>query len=83
MAVPPGVIDYLNETAQREGLPQPQRTDDLFATNVLDSFSLVDFVTVLEEHCNIKIPDADVNPGTFQTIEKIETYISARQGEKN
>jgi len=80
MAVPQGVIDHLNETAQREGLAAPQAGDDLFATGVLDSFSLVDFVALLEEQCGIKIPDADVNPGNFQSIEKIESYVSARQG---
>jgi len=79
MAVPQGVIDHLNQTAQGEGLPEPQASDDLFAMGILDSFSLVDFVTVIEEHCGIKVPDADVNPGTFQTIEKIDSYISARQ----
>ena len=83
MAVPQGVIDYLNETAQREGLAQPQAGDDLFASGVLDSFSLVDFISVLEELCAIKVPDADVNPGTFQSIEKIENYVAARQGKAN
>jgi len=83
MAVPRGVIDYLNQTAQREGLEQPQTSDDLFAMGVLDSFSLVDFITVIEEQCAIKVPDADVNPGTFQSIEKIENYVAARQGEEN
>jgi acyl carrier protein len=80
MALPQGVLDYINENAQREGLDQPKEGDDLFRLGVLDSFALVDFISVLEEECGIKIPDGDVNPGNFQSIEAIETYVAARKG---
>lgn len=83
MALAPEVIEYLNQTAQREGLAVPQADDDLFATGILDSFSLVEFISVVEQACAIKVPDADVNPGTFQTIEKIENYVAARQTGSN
>jgi acyl carrier protein len=83
MALPREVIDYLNQTAEREGLAAPQAGDDLFATGILDSFSLVDFISLLEQACAIKVPDADVNPGAFQSIEKIENYVVARQAESN
>ena len=83
MALPREVIDYLNQTAEREGLAAPQAGDDLFATGILDSFSLVDFIAVLEQACAIKVPDADVNPGAFQSIEKIENYVAARRAESN
>ena len=80
MALPQGVIDSLNENAERAGVEQPKSGDDLFKTGVLDSFALVDFVTLLEEQCNIKVPDADINPANFQTIEAIESYVAARKG---
>lgn len=80
MALPQGVIDYLNESAQTNGAEQPQAGDDLFKMGVLDSFALVDFVTVLEEQTGIKVADSDVNPANFQTIEAIERYVASRQG---
>jgi acyl carrier protein len=80
MALPQGVIDSLNENAQSAGVEQPKSGDDLFKTGVLDSFALVDFVTLLEEQCDIKVPDADVNPANFQTIEAIESYVASRKG---
>lgn len=80
MALPQGVINYLNENAQREGLKQPGPRDDLFQMGVLDSFALVDFITVLEEECGVKVPDADVNPGNFQSLEAIEHYVESRKG---
>jgi acyl carrier protein len=46
---------------------------------VLDSFALVDFVTVLEQECGIKIPDSDVNPANFETIEAVESYVDAHR----
>lgn len=80
MALPQGVTDYLNENAQREGLARPEPSDDLFKLGVLDSFALVDFISLLEAECGIRIPDADVNPGNFQSIEAIERYVAARKG---
>jgi acyl carrier protein len=41
----------------------------------------VDFLTVLEEHSGIKVPDCDVNPANFQTIEAIERYVGGRKGQ--
>ncbi len=80
MALPQGVMDSLNENAESAGAEQPKAGDDLFQMGVLDSFALVDFVTLLEEQCGIKIPDADVNPANFQTIEVIENYVASRKG---
>lgn len=79
MALPQGVTDFLNESAEQAGAPQPSAEVDLFKSGVLDSFALIDFVTVLEEQCGIKVPDADVNPTTFQSINAIERYIESHQ----
>lgn len=80
MSLPQAVVDYLNENAEREGVEQPEAGDDLFSVGVLDSFSLVDFVAVLETECGIKVPDADVNPGNFKTLKRIESYVESRRG---
>jgi acyl carrier protein len=80
MALPQGVIDYLNENAENNGAQAPQAGDDLFKAGVLDSFALVDFITVLETETGIKVPDADVKAANFQTLEAIERYVASRQG---
>ena len=79
MALPQGVLDFLNESAERAGAPRPGPEDDLFETGVLDSFALIDFVTVLEENSGIKVPDADVNPANFQSITAIDRYVAAHK----
>lgn len=80
MALPQGVTDFLNEKARSAGAEQPKAGDDLFKSGVLDSFALLDFVAVLEEQYRIRIPDSDVNPSNFGTIEAIEKYIESRKG---
>ena len=80
MALPEGVLSYLNENAEREGVTAPQAEDDLFKLGVLDSFTLVDFVSLLEEQYSIKISDSDVSPENFRSIEVIEQYVDSRRG---
>lgn len=80
MALPQPVLDYLNEQARNAGAQPPASTDDLFKTGVLDSFALVDFLTVLEEHTGVKVPDSDVNPSNFQNLAQIERYVESRRG---
>jgi acyl carrier protein len=79
MALSQGVIDFLNESARNNGAEQPGVGDDLFQMGVLDSFALVDFVTVLEQETGIAVPDGDVNPANFQSIEQIERYVESRR----
>jgi acyl carrier protein len=79
MALPQGVIDFLNESARSNGAEQPGASDDLFQMGALDSFALVDFVTVLEQETGVSVPDGDVNPANFQSIEQIERYVESRR----
>jgi len=80
MALPQRVMDFLNENAQRESAVQPGPDDDLFVNGALDSFTLVDFVAVLEEQCGIKVPDSDVNPANFKSISAVERYVETHKG---
>jgi acyl carrier protein len=80
MALPQGVTNFLNESAESAGAPPPSAETDLFKSGVLDSFALIDFVAVLEEECGVKVPDADVNPANFQTMAAIERYVEAHKG---
>ena len=80
MALPLAITEFLNENAERDGQAAPGDTDNLFKSGILDSFALVDFVGLLEEHCGIKIPDSDVNPAHFLTIKDIERYVQTKRG---
>jgi acyl carrier protein len=71
-----GVLNFLDQAAKEARTDLPDRNASLFLSGVLDSFTLVDFVTVLEAECNIKIDDADLRPENFDTIAKVEDFIS-------
>ncbi len=77
--LPENVMTFLNRAAEEARTQLPPRDSSLFLAGVLDSFALVDFVTMLEGECGISISDADLRPETFDTIAKIETYIESRQ----
>ena len=70
-----GVMAFLNQAATEARIDLPDRNSSLFLSGVLDSFTLVDFVTVLESECNIKIDDADLRAENFDTIAKVEAFL--------
>jgi acyl carrier protein len=66
---------------QVSGKPAP--TDDsesLFESGLLDSFALPDLVSALETKFDVKIPDSDLNPRKFDSVERIAAYLADRRG---
>ena len=56
----------------------PDREDSLFEAGVLDSFALPDMVSAIEQEFGVTIPDSDLNPRKFATLERIEEYLDSR-----
>ncbi len=54
-----------------------ERTE-LFATGILDSFSMLDLVSYIEEGAGIKFGILDMNLENLSTIEHILAYISRK-----
>jgi acyl carrier protein len=52
--------------------------ESLFESGVLDSFALTDMVGALEREFSISIPDSDLTPRKFDSIERIEAYVESR-----
>ena len=57
---------------------EPDQTESLFDSGLLDSFVLPQVVTALEEAFHIRVPDADLNPRHFESLARIEAYVSSR-----
>ena len=51
--------------------------ESLFESGVLDSFALTDMVGAAREEFSIRIPDGDLTPRKFDSIERIEAYLEA------
>ncbi|HKF58714.1 MAG TPA: acyl carrier protein [Blastocatellia bacterium] len=73
--LPQGVIAFLDRAATEGRTSLPDRDCSLFLSGILDSFTLVEFVTVLEKECGIRVEDADLRPENFDTISKVEDYV--------
>jgi acyl carrier protein len=56
----------------------PAPGDSLFESGLLDSFSLADVVTELEKEFAIKIPDSDLVPRKFDSIDRIDAYLASK-----
>jgi acyl carrier protein len=70
-----GVMSFLEDAARQARTSLPDREDSLFLSGVLDSFSLVDFVTLLETECGIRISDDELRPENFDTLAKVEAFV--------
>ena len=70
------IIEVLKKHTKTGSIPAPE--ESLFDGGFLDSFSLADFVVDLEEEFHFHIPDSDLNPSKFESVERIEQYVSGR-----
>jgi len=69
----PGILKVLHAVAGEEINPEPD--ESLFNSGLLDSFTLPDFVSGLEQEFSITVPDSDLSARKFDTVEKVETYL--------
>lgn len=70
------VIEIIKSVTKKETLPAAD--ESLFESGLLDSFALPDLVSALEQEFSIQIPDSDLNPRKFDSIERIEEYLDSR-----
>lgn len=50
----------------------------LFDAGVLDSFALPELVVALEREFDFKIPDSDLSAQTFESVNRIASYVRMR-----
>ena len=67
------LIDIIRRVSKKN--VSPEADESLFDSGLLDSFALTDMVSGIEEAFSVKIPDADLHPRKFDSIERIEAYL--------
>jgi acyl carrier protein len=70
------IMNIVRQVAGKPVNPAPGQS--LFESGLLDSFSLTDLVSGLEAEFKISVPDSDLNPRKFDTIERIEAYLARK-----
>ena len=72
-----GILKVIHAVSELQNDPAPN--ESLFDSGTLDSFTLPDLVTGLEEEFGVTIPDSDLVPERFDTVTKIEAYLDSRE----
>lgn len=70
------LIEILKHVTKKEISISPE--DSLFDSGILDSFALPDLVSALEQEFSLQIPDSDLNPRKFDSIQRIEEYLDSK-----
>ena len=70
------ILTLLRQVTKKD--VNPAADESLFESGLLDSFALADLVNALEKEFSVKIPDADLNPRKFDSLERIESYLESR-----
>ncbi|MGB6943989.1 MAG: phosphopantetheine-binding protein [Bryobacteraceae bacterium] len=70
------ILGIVRKVSNNTALPDPD--ESLFDSGYLDSFALPDLVAELEREYGMKIPDSDLNPRKFESINRIQSYIESR-----
>lgn len=70
------LIEILKSVTRKDVNIGPE--ESLFESGVLDSFALPGLVSALEQEFSIQIPDSDLNPRKFDSLQRIEEYLDSR-----
>jgi acyl carrier protein len=68
------IVKILQAVSKNPAVPDSQ--ESLFDSGYLDSFALPEVVSELEKEFQIRIPDSDLNPRKFETIDRMERYVA-------
>jgi acyl carrier protein len=71
------ILKSIQAVSDSQSTPTPD--ESLFDSGMLDSFTLVDLASELESKFGVEIPDSDLNPRKFDTIERIDAYLTAKR----
>jgi len=67
------MLEIIRSISRQEVNLAPDQS--LFESGLVDSFALPEMVSALEREFSIAIPDSDLIPRRFETLERIESYI--------
>ena len=78
MSVGKDAVRQLIEQDLNRPLPGVGDADSLLETGVLDSVSVLQLVSLLEERFGIAISEDELMPDNFETIDAIDAFLQRR-----
>ena len=73
--------DFLRDNATAGTTSTVDENEDLIARGLIDSIALLQIILFIEEQVGIRIPDEEVAPENFQTINAIERTVERLQAQ--
>lgn len=70
------IVEIIKKVSHKDVTPAGD--ESLFDSGLLDSFALPDMVSEIEKAFSLKVPDSDLNPRKWDSIERIEFYLDGR-----
>lgn len=70
----------VEELTRGRGIDAIAPDDDLLATGIVDSHGVVELVGAIESRYGVVVPDDDLTPENFKSLNSIEAYVTAKQG---
>ncbi|MHC1785430.1 MAG: acyl carrier protein [Anaerolineaceae bacterium] len=73
------IRNYIGENIlfSSNGFPYADETSFL-ETGIIDSMNVLELVVFIEENFGITVEDSDFTPDNFDSVEKIENFISRK-----
>ena len=70
------ISELVKLVSKKDKNPAPDEA--LFETGFLDSFDLPELVSELERAFSVRVPDSDLRPRNFSTVQKIDAYLQGK-----
>ena len=70
---------FLIEKIDEIAFTEVSLTDSLWESGVLDSITVVEFATEIEDEYNFKIPFDEIVVENFETLDRVIQYINKKQ----
>jgi acyl carrier protein len=70
--------EYLMEMIMDQGRSSIEPDEDLLTQGLIDSMGILQLVSFMEKKFNIKVPDEDIVPDNFRTLDSLTEYVTKR-----
>jgi len=82
MSLRENLLTYIRDTLLH-GNPAPLAPGtSLIETGALDSIALVNLLSYVEDRTGVRIPDTEVTPENFDTVESIEALVQRLRADR-
>ena len=80
MSVTTDVEQFIvNELSQGRGITAIDPGDNLLAKGIVDSHGVMELVAFLEERYGISVRDEDLTPENFESVARIDEFVTRKQ----